>query len=81
MKLIVATHASNRVNEWTQDLFLELATTDPPQLPHLYAIGRDGIMMYHPTMSANGQTTLRDHYRLRNLLPLVDTEAPLQMLS
>src|SRR6202049_4293093 len=38
-----------QVNEWTQDLFLELATKDEHlNFPVLYAIGRDGVAMYSP---------------------------------
>src|SRR5213595_2274766 len=38
----------DQVFEWTQDLFLELATTDAHlNFPVLYAIGRDGVAMYH----------------------------------
>src|SRR6266705_1093648 len=38
-----------QVFEWTQDLFLELATSDAHlEFPILYAIGRDGVAMYHP---------------------------------
>src|SRR2546425_9882568 len=39
----------DQVLEWTQDLFLELATTEEHlNFPILYAIGRDGVAMYHP---------------------------------
>src|SRR6476469_8224747 len=39
----------DQVFEWTQDLFLELATSDAHlDFPILYAIGRDGVAMYHP---------------------------------
>src|SRR5947209_18864450 len=39
----------DQVSEWTQDLFLELATTDAHlDFPILYAIGRDGVAMYNP---------------------------------
>src|SRR6267378_1525568 len=39
----------DQVLEWTQDLFLDLATTDAHlDFPILYAIGRDGVAMYHP---------------------------------
>src|SRR6266849_356492 len=38
-----------QVFEWTQDLFLELATTYAHlNFPVLYAVGRDGVAMYHP---------------------------------
>src|ERR671922_986015 len=38
-----------QVLEWTQDLFLELATTDDQlDFPVLYAIGREGVAMYQP---------------------------------
>src|SRR5437879_12594371 len=39
----------DQVVEWTQDLFLELATNDEQlDFPVLYAIGRNGVAMYHP---------------------------------
>src|SRR5487761_151443 len=39
----------DQVLEWTQDLFLELATSDEHlDFSVLYAIGRVGVAMYHP---------------------------------
>src|SRR5579884_2527987 len=39
----------DQVLEWTQDLFLELATSDEQlNFPVLYAIGREGVAMYDP---------------------------------
>src|SRR5579872_584611 len=39
----------DQVFEWTQDLFLEMATRDEHlNFPILYAIGRDGVAMYKP---------------------------------
>src|SRR6266849_6431706 len=39
----------DQVFEWTQDLFLELATNEAHlNFPILYAVGRDGVAMYHP---------------------------------
>src|SRR5579859_5410189 len=39
----------DQVLEWIQDLFLELATADRHlNFPVLYAIGRNGVAMYHP---------------------------------
>src|SRR5260370_5256886 len=39
----------DQVLEWTNDLFLELATSDKHlDFPVLYAIGRDGVAMYAP---------------------------------
>ena len=39
----------DQVLEEAQDLFLELATSDEHlDFPVLYAIGRDGVAMYHP---------------------------------
>src|SRR5579859_3121115 len=39
----------DQVLEWTQDLFLELATSDEQlDFPVLYAIGREGVAMYQP---------------------------------
>jgi GTP-binding protein len=70
-----------QVNEWTQDLFLELATTDAHlNFPILYAIGRDGVAMYHPNDERVSLEPLFDTIIKTVPAPLVDTEAPLQML-
>ena len=70
-----------QVNEWTQDLFLELATTDAHlNFPILYAIGRDGVAMYHPNDERQNLEPLFETIINTVPAPLVDTEAPLQML-
>src|SRR5258708_5304837 len=71
----------DQVFEWTQDLFLELATTDAHlDFPVLYAIGRDGVAMYHPDDERRDLEPLFE--TIVNTVPalVVDTEAPLQML-
>jgi GTP-binding protein len=70
-----------QVNEWTQDLFLELATTDAHlNFPILYAVGRDGVAMYHPDDERKDLEPLFETIIKTVPAPLVDTEAPLQML-
>jgi GTP-binding protein len=70
-----------QVNEWTQDLFLELATTDAHlNFPILYAIGRDGVAMYHPDDERKDLEPLFETIVRTIPAPMVDTEAPLQML-
>ncbi len=70
-----------QVNEWTQDLFLELATTDAHlNFPILYAVGRDGVAMYHPNDERKDLEPLFETIVKTVPAPLVDTEAPLQML-
>ena len=71
----------DQVLEWTQDLFLELATTDAHlNFPVLYAIGRDGVAMYHSNDERRDLEPLFE--TIINTVPaaVVDTEAPLQML-
>jgi GTP-binding protein len=71
----------DQVHEWTQDLFLELATTDAHlNFPILYAIGRDGVAMYHPDDERVSLEPLFETIVNTIPAPLVDTEAPLQML-
>ena len=70
-----------QVNEWTQDLFLELATTDAHlNFPILYAIGRDGVAMYHPDDERKDLEPLFETIVRTIPAPMVDTDAPLQML-
>jgi GTP-binding protein len=70
-----------QVNEWTQDLFLELATTDAHlNFPILYAVGRDGVAMYHPNDERKDLEPLFETIVRTIPAPMVDTEAPLQML-
>ena len=71
----------DQVFEWTQDLFLELATTDAHlNFPVLYAIGRDGVAMYHPDDERRDLEPLFETIVNTVPAPVVDTEAPLQML-
>ncbi len=70
-----------QVHEWTQDLFLELATTDAHlNFPILYAIGRDGVAMYHPDDERVNLEPLFETIVNTIPAPVVDTEAPLQIL-
>jgi len=71
----------DQVMEWTQDLFLELATTDAHlNFPTLYAVGRDGVAMYHPDDERKDLEPLFETIINTVPAPCVDTEAPLQML-
>src|SRR5579884_2455372 len=71
----------DQVLEWTQDLFLELATSDKHlDFPVLYAIGRDGVAMYHPDDERRDLQPLFETIVNTIPAPRVDTEAPLQML-
>jgi GTP-binding protein len=71
----------DQVLEWTQDLFLELATTDAHlNFPVLYAVGRDGVAMYHPDDERRDLEPLFETIINTVPAPLVDSEAPLQML-
>ncbi len=70
-----------QVLEWTQDLFLELATdADHLDFPILYAIGRDGVAMYEPGDERVSLEPLFETIVNTIPAPLVDIEAPLQML-
>ncbi len=70
-----------QVLEWTQDLFLELATIDAHlDFPILYAIGRDGVAMYHPGDERRDLEPLFETIINTVPAPVVDPEAPLQML-
>ncbi len=71
----------DQVLEWTQDLFLELATTDAHlNFPTLYAIGRDGVAMYHPDDERKDLEPLFETIVKTVPAPKVEIEAPLQML-
>lgn len=71
----------DQVVEWTQDLFLELATTEAHlDFPILYAIARDGVAMYHPGDEPRDLGPLFETIVNTIPAPVVDTEAPLQML-
>ncbi|HEU0000838.1 MAG TPA: translational GTPase TypA [Ktedonobacteraceae bacterium] len=70
-----------QVYEWTQDLFLELATTDAHlDFSVLYAIGRDGVAMYHPDDERLSLEPLFETIVNTIPAPVVDMDAPLQML-
>jgi len=71
----------DQVFEWTQDLFLELATSDRHlEFPILYAIGRDGVAMYHPDDERVDLEPLFETIINTVPAPVVDPDAPLQML-
>ena len=71
----------DQVLEWTQDLFLERATSDEQlDFPILYAIGRNGVAMYHPDDEQKDLEPLFETILEVVPPPVVDTQAPLQML-
>src|SRR5437764_3700831 len=66
-----------QVLEWTQDLFLELATSETHlNFPVLYAIGRDGVAMYHLDDERANLEPLFETIVNTIPGPVVDTEAP-----
>jgi GTP-binding protein len=70
-----------QVLEWTQDLFLELATRDEHlDFPVLYAIGRDGVAMYSPDDERRDLEPLFETIINTVPAPEVDPGAPLQLL-
>lgn len=70
-----------QVSEWTQDLFLELATTDEHlDFPILYAIGRNGVAMYNPDDEQIDLEPLFETIVKVVPPPMVDATAPLQLL-
>ncbi len=70
-----------QVLEWTNDLFLELATQDEHlDFPVLYAIGREGVAMYHPDDERVSLEPLFETIIKEIPAPIVDLDAPLQML-
>lgn len=71
----------DQVLEWTQDLFLELATQDDQlDFPVLYAIGRNGVAMYQPDDDQKDLEPLFETILKTVPAPQVDTEGPFQML-
>ena len=71
----------DQVVEWTQDLFLELATNDKHlDFPTLYAVGRDGVAMYHPNDERHDLEPLFETIINTVPAPVVDADGPLQML-
>ncbi|MEO6890000.1 MAG: translational GTPase TypA [Ktedonobacteraceae bacterium] len=70
-----------QVIEQTQDLFLEIAThADHLDFPILYAIGREGVAMYHQDDERRDLEPLFETIVKTIPAPMVDTQAPLQML-
>ena len=70
-----------QVLEWTQDLFLELATdAEHLDFPVLYAIGRDGVAMYEPGDERVNLEPLFETIVNTIPAPVVDVDAPLQLL-
>jgi GTP-binding protein len=70
-----------QVYEWTQDLFLELATSDEHlDFPVLYAVGRDGVAMYQPGDERVNLEPLFETIINTIPAPVVDVDAPLQLL-
>ncbi len=70
-----------QVFEWTQDLFLELATSaDHLDFAVLYAVGRDGVAMYHPDDERINLEPLFETIINTIPAPVVDVDAPLQLL-
>ncbi|MBV9019943.1 MAG: translational GTPase TypA [Ktedonobacteraceae bacterium] len=70
-----------QVLEWTQDLFLELATREEHlNFPVLYAVGRDGVAMYHPDDERVSLEPLFETIVNTIPAPRVNVSAPLQML-
>lgn len=71
----------DQVLEWTQDLFLELATRDSHlDFPVLYAVGRDGVAMYHAGDKRENLEPLFETIVNTIPAPVVDVDAPLQLL-
>jgi len=71
----------DQVLEETQDLFLELATSDEHlDFPVLYAIGRNGVAMYNPDDEQKDLEPLFETILKTVPAPKVDIQAPLQML-
>src|ERR1700730_5729759 len=71
----------DQVLEWTQDLFLELATIDAHlDFPILYAIGRDGVAMYKEDDERKDLEPLFETIINTVPAPKVDVNGPLQML-
>src|SRR5438309_9546380 len=71
----------DQVLEWTQDLFLEMATTaEHLDFPILYAVGRDGVAMYHPDDERRDLEPLFETIVNTIPAPVVNTEAPFQLL-
>src|SRR5947199_548446 len=71
----------DQVLEWTQDLFLELATTYAHlNFPVVYGVGRDGVARYHPDDERINLEPLFETIVNTIPAPVVDIEAPFQLL-
>src|SRR5947199_468900 len=71
----------DQVLEWTQDLFLELATTYAHlNFPVVYGVGRDGVARYHPDDERINLEPLFETIVNTIPAPVVDTGAPFQLL-
>src|SRR5262249_38832050 len=69
------------VLSWTQDLFLELATSDEHlDFPVLYAIAREGIARYAPDDANTDLVPLFETILSTVPAPVVDEDGPFQML-
>ncbi len=72
---------SDQVLGWTQDLFLELATSEEQlDFPVLYAIAREGIARLQPQDTNQDLGPLFEAIIHHVPAPVVDMEAPLQVL-
>ncbi|HEX6799327.1 MAG TPA: translational GTPase TypA [Ktedonobacterales bacterium] len=72
---------TDQVLSWTQDLFLELATTDDQlDFPVLYAIAREGIARLHPDDTNTDLVPLFETILSTVPAPVVDEAAPFQLL-
>jgi len=88
LKLIVVVNKIDRrdarieqVLNWTQDLFLELATRDEQlEFPVLYTIAREGIARTHPDDGNMDLVPLFEAIINSVPAPLVDEDAPFQLL-
>jgi GTP-binding protein len=72
---------ADQVLSLTQDLFLELATTDDQlEFPVLYAIAREGIARLHPDDTNTDLMPLFETILSTVPAPVVDEEGPFQLL-
>src|SRR5262249_1411553 len=72
---------AERVLDWTQDLFLELATSDEHlDFPVIYTIAREGIAKLHLEDDNQDLGPLFEAIINHIPAPVVDSEAPLQLL-
>ena len=70
-----------QVFSWTQDLFLELATTDDQlDFPVLYSIAREGVARYNPDDTNTDLVPLFETILGHVPAPVVDEDGPFQLL-